>query len=96
MTSYDWLIQRTYLSDQNVINYANTVCDKVRENTIVMAQIANNSDEQAMLGDFPKAVDDAILSSSDAQQNLMHQLLSDSKKIEIFARLIFTMLKATG
>jgi len=84
------------LSDQDVINYANTVCDKVRENTIVMAQIANNSDEQAMLGDFPKAVDDAILSSSDAQQNLMRQLLSDSKKTEIFAQLIFTMLKATG
>jgi len=81
------------LSDQDVINYANAVCDKVRENTIVMAQIANNSDEQAMLGDFPKAVDDAILDSSDAHENQKLQLLSDPKKSKRFAKLIFDLLK---
>ena len=84
------------LTDQDLINYANTVRDKVRENTTVMAQIANNSSEQALLGDFPKAIDDAILSSSEAQQNQMLQLLSDPKKTENFARLIFTMLKIAG
>jgi type I restriction enzyme R subunit len=61
-----------------------------------MKQIANNTDAQAMLGDFPKAIDDAILDSSDAHQNQMFQLLSDPKKVQKFGRLIFEMLKMTG
>jgi type I restriction enzyme R subunit len=40
------------LTDKDLINYAYTVRDKVRENEGVMKQIANNSDESAMLGDF--------------------------------------------
>ena len=49
------------LTDKDLVNYAYTIRDKVRENATVMKQIANNSPEQAMLGDFPKAVDDAVL-----------------------------------
>ena len=75
-----------------MVNYAYTVRDKVRENTLVMHQLANNTPEQAMLGDFPKAVDDAILGSSDAHQNQMMQLLSDPRKAEQFSKLIFAML----
>lgn len=41
----------------------------------------------AMLVDFPKAIDDAILSSSEANQNQMMQLLSDPKKAADFVRL---------
>lgn len=51
------------LNDQALVDYAYTIRDKVRENETVMLQIAINSLEQAMLGDFPKAVDDAILGS---------------------------------
>ena len=36
-----------------MVNYAYTISDKVRENDIVMQQIANNSAEQTMQGDFP-------------------------------------------
>lgn len=77
-----------------MVNYAYTVRDKVRENTLVMHQLANNTPEQAMLGDFPKAVDDAILGSSDAHQNQMMQLLSDPRKAEQFSKLIFAMLSS--
>ena len=70
--------------------------DKLRENPIVMAQIANNTDEQAMLGDFPKAIDDAILDSSDAHENQKIQLLSDGEKVKRFARLIFDLLKTAS
>ncbi|QTL35929.1 hypothetical protein [Pseudoalteromonas viridis] len=45
-----------------------------------------------MLGDFPRAVDDAILSSSDANQEQMMQLLSDPNRTKQFARVIFDML----
>jgi type I restriction enzyme R subunit len=49
------------LTDRDLVNYAYTIRDKVGENKQVMMQIANNTPEQAMLGDFPKAVDDAIM-----------------------------------
>lgn len=82
------------LTEADMVNYAYTVRDKVRENTLVMHQLANNTPEQAMLGDFPKAVDDAILSSSDAHQNQMMQLLSDPRKAEQFSKLIFSLLSS--
>lgn len=61
-----------------------------------MLQIQNNTPEQAMLGDFPKAVDDAIMDSNEAHQNQMMQLLSDPAKVKGFARVIFDLLRMTG
>nr|WP_320010813.1 DEAD/DEAH box helicase family protein [uncultured Desulfobulbus sp.] len=81
------------LTDQDLVNYAYTIRDKVRENELVMLQIANNSPEQAMLGDFPKAVDDAILGSNEAHQNQMLQLLADPRKAAGFARVVFDLLQ---
>lgn len=82
------------LTDKDILNYAYTVRDKLAENKSVMKQIANNSREQAMLGDFPKAMDDAILDSSTAHQEQMMQLLSDHAKAKLFAGVIFDMLSA--
>jgi type I restriction enzyme R subunit len=45
-----------------------------------------------MLGDFSKAIDDAILDSSDAHQNQMMQLLADPRKAANFARIVFDLL----
>lgn len=56
------------LTDKDLINYAHTIRDKVSENKNVMNQVRNNSPEQAMLGDFPKALDDAVMDSSEALQ----------------------------
>lgn len=80
------------LTDKDMINYAFTVRDKLTENETVMSQIANNTREQAMLGDFPRAIDDAILNSNEAHQEQMMQLLSDPNKTKQFARVIFDML----
>ena len=46
-----------------------------------------------MLGDFAKALDDAILGSCDAHQNQMIQLLSDPAKSKKFADVLFNLLK---
>lgn len=81
------------LTDKDMINYAYTVRDKLSENNAVMNQIANNTPEQAMLGDFPQAIDDAILSSSEAHQEQMMQLLANPEKSREFAKIIFGMLK---
>ncbi|CAH1569332.1 Type I restriction-modification system, restriction subunit R [Vibrio owensii] len=80
------------LTDKDMINYAFTVRDKLTENETVMNQIANNTREQAMLGDFPRAIDDAIMNSNEAHQEQMMQLLSDPEKTKQFARVIFDML----
>jgi type I restriction enzyme R subunit len=80
------------LTEKDMVNYAYTISDKVRENNIVMQQIENNSAEQAMLGDFSRAVDDAILDSGDAHQNQMMQLLSDPKRAAGFAKVVFDIL----
>jgi type I restriction enzyme R subunit len=82
------------LSEKDMLNYLHTICDKVKENSLVMSQISNNSPDQAMLGDFPSALDDAIMNSSEAQQNQMMQLLSDPSKTAEFARVVFDLLLA--
>ena len=48
------------LTEKDLVNYAHTIKDKVKESSKVMSQIANNTPEQAMLGDFTKAIDDAV------------------------------------
>jgi type I restriction enzyme, R subunit len=80
------------LTEDDMVNYANTISDKVRENELVMRQLLSNSPEQAMLGDFPKAVDDAVMDSSAAHQNQMMQLLSDPAKAKMFSKVIFDIL----
>jgi type I restriction enzyme, R subunit len=80
------------LTDNDMVNYAHTVKDKVMENARVMQQISENTAEQAMLGDFPQAMDDAIMNSSEAHQNQMMQLLSDPNKAAGFAKLVFEMI----
>lgn len=84
------------LTEQDMVNYAYTIRDKIRENELVMMQIASNSPEQAMLGDFPRAVDDAIMGSHEAHQEQMMQLLSDPKKVAGFARVVFDLLQGAG
>ncbi len=80
------------LTDNDLVNYAYTVRDKVRENTLIMNQIANNTPEQALLGGVTKAIDDAVMDSSEAHRNQMMQLLSDPDKAAGFARVVFDLL----
>jgi type I restriction enzyme R subunit len=58
-----------------------------------MDQIQNNSPEQAMPGDFPKALDDAVMDSSEAHQKQMMQILSNPKVAKGFARVVFDLIR---
>jgi len=84
------------LTDGDLINYAHTVRDKLKENSAVMTQIANNSSEQALLGDFPKAIDDAVMDSNQVHQAMMMQYLSNPELAKGFARVVFDLLKVQG
>jgi len=81
------------LTENDLVNYAYTIRDKVRENKSVMDQIQNNTPEQAMLGDFPKALDDAVMDSSEAHQKQMMQILSNPEVAKGFARVVFDLIK---
>jgi type I restriction enzyme R subunit len=81
------------LTEKDMVNYAYTITDKLRENMIVVNQVANNSPELAMLGDFKQALDDAIIDSSEAHQNQMMQLLANPDRAEVYSRLIFDLLR---
>jgi len=82
------------LTDQDLINYARTIRDKVSENESVMNQIANNSAEQALLGDFSGALDDAVMGSGEAHQSQMMQYLNSKELQAGFQRVVFDMLRA--
>jgi len=82
------------LTDKDLVTYAYTNRDKISENVLVMKQIANNTPEQAVLGYFIKAIDHAIMDSSDAHQNQMMQLLFDPTRSANFARVEFDLLIA--
>jgi len=80
------------LTNNDLVNYAHTIKDKVSENKLVMDQIFNNNTEQAMLGDFPVALMDAILGGGEAHDNQKLQLLSDPNKEKQFASVVFDLL----
>ncbi len=84
------------LTDQDLINYAYTIRDKIRENEKVMHQITNNSAEQALLGDFPGALDEAVMESGEAHQSQMTQYLNSKALQAGFQRVVFDMLLAKG
>lgn len=83
------------LTDQDLINYAYTIRDKVRENERVMHQIENNSAEQALLGDFPEALDNAVMNSSEVHHNQMTQYFNSPELQKKFQRVIFDLLLAS-
>lgn len=84
------------LTGKEMVNYAYTIRDKISENELVMSQIANNTPEQAMLGHFSKATDDAVMDSSEAHKNQMMQILSDTSRAENFSCIVFDLLAENG
>ena len=80
------------LTEKDMINGFFTVRDKLAENKTVMTQLSNNTREQAMLGDFPKAIDDAVMDCTDAWQEMVKQYLSNPELAKGFANLMFQSL----
>ena len=73
---------------------ATPFADKVRENAHVMHQVANNGTEQVMLGDFPGAVDDAVIEANERHQIQMMQYLNNPATQASFQRLVLELVQA--
>ncbi|MFZ4662545.1 MAG: type I restriction endonuclease subunit R [Caldilineaceae bacterium] len=82
------------LTDKDLINYAYTIADKVRENAHVMHQVANNAPDQVMIGDFPGAVDDAVIGANASHQTQMMQYLNNPATQANFQRLVLELVQA--
>lgn len=80
------------LTEKDMLNYVYTVADKMSENTRMMKQIQSNTREQAMLGEFDTALDDAVLGSHSANQEQTIQLMSDPARMKQFASIIYDVL----
>ena len=63
------------------------------ENTKVMEQVENNSQEQAMMGGFKESMENAIIDSMEVHQAQAEEVLSEEKIMEGLAKVIYRMLK---
>ncbi|MEA2050652.1 MAG: hypothetical protein U9O56_07975 [Campylobacterota bacterium] len=66
-------------TDDDVYNYIKTISDKIKEDSVVVDQIKNNTKEQAMLGGFGNKMNDAVIDTLDIHQNMATQVLSEDK-----------------
>ncbi len=82
------------LTDDDMLNYARTIKDKVMENSKVVEQVNNNSKEQAMMGGFAEAINDAVIESLDAHQNLATQVLGEERIRTGFANIVYELISA--
>lgn len=80
------------LTDDDMLNYARTITDKVRENKKVMQQVTNNTKEQAMMGGFAEAINDAVIDSLDAHQSLATQVLNEERIKKGLADIVYGLI----
>ncbi len=81
------------LTDDDKVNWLNSLVSKVAENSGVMAQIRNNDKEQALLGEFPKAIQGAVIGSMEAHKELALQFLANEQVAKGIADILFEVLK---
>ncbi|WP_354010996.1 type I restriction endonuclease subunit R [Endozoicomonas lisbonensis] len=84
------------LSDGDRVIWLNKVVAKVSENDRAVDQVAHNSQEQAMLGDFPDAVQSAVIESMDVQNRMDMDFLSNPDVSRQVVSLVYQMMKAMG
>ena len=75
-------------TENDMVNFQNTIWDKVTENEIVVKQFRNNSTDQIMLGGYPDAAMDALFESQEAYEGMTMHLLSNPNQFKKFIRLM--------
>lgn len=79
-------------SSDDLLNYAITISDKMKESNKVIQQMANNTKEQAMMGGFVEVMNDAIISSLDVHQDLAKQVLSEERIKNGLANIVYGLI----
>lgn len=76
------------LTDGDQLSMLESTARKLRENDTVMKQVESNSREGVLVGDFPSAVDDAVMGQGSANQELMLQYLNNKAIARQFQRIL--------
>ncbi|WP_018169693.1 type I restriction endonuclease subunit R [Thioalkalivibrio sp. ALMg9] len=82
------------VSDEDKLQFANGIADRIRRDDAVMAQVENHSPDQVMHGLFPKRVTDTVLDAMTDHEKLSMQVLDDPERQRDFALLILRLLTA--
>lgn len=81
------------ITDQDKVAFALHVSEKLRGNPKVMAQVQNNSREQAMRADLPSATVKAVVDALSSHGTLAKRFLSDVESRQAFVSVVYEMLK---
>lgn len=81
------------ISDTDQVALAVHVTEKLRGNTVVMAQVENNTKDQAMKANLPAAAVQAIFDAMSTHQTLATRLLSDEGARKVFVDVVYEMLR---
>lgn len=69
------------------------ISEKIRDNDQVMAQVRNNTKDNALKADLPEAAIDAIIEALASHKDLATRLLSDDDAKSVFMGMLYEMLK---
>ena len=81
------------VTEDDKVLFAVHISEKLRSNDTVMAQVKNNTREQALKADLPDAATDAIVEAMGSLEKMATRLLSDDGAREIFLGLLYEILK---
>lgn len=84
------------ISDTDQVAFAVHVSEKLRDNEVVMAQVQNNANDQAMKANLPAAAVQAIVGAMTTHNELATKLLSDETTRGLFLDVVYELLKRDG
>ncbi len=80
------------MTEGDKLDWLQGMASKLSENTTLMEQVHNNPREAIMLGDFPKAVDQAVIERMDTQNGMSLDYLSHPEKASMLQHLLLDLL----
>jgi len=81
------------ITDDDKVMFAVHISEKLRKNQTVMAQVENNTRDQALKADLPEAATEAIVEALGSHKTIAERLLSDASSQSIFYGLLYDILK---
>ena len=81
---------------QLITSLAVHVSEKLRSDKTVMAQVENNTKDQAMKANLPQAAIQIIVGAMQSHQSLATKLLSDETTRGLFLDVVYELLKRDG
>lgn len=83
----------TETTEGDKLDFVQGLAGKISENQSVMDQIRNSSDDAVMNGDFPGAMDAAVIERMDTQQDMSMEYLAKPATAKEIQTMILELLR---